>query len=730
MFKRFLIGLLFWLPAMLWAQNIWEPVQAGLPSTFVTQLTEVHAGLYLAQAGQMVYRSTNQGDTWDVLPECEGGTCRFTDKGRLFRRVQDRGFRSDDGGRSWIPTQEPLPTDYPIQSFVTLPTQTMIGLNPHAAYASADDGNTWHLIGLASDLYNALFITPSGYLYASMTMCCGSSGTQNLIRYSKGWQDWHTLQRLSTIEKWQYAQTGALYARSGSNLLQIEEGEVPALTVTNLGSFALFSDFATDQDGKLWVLASANVMTYSSTTGTWGTYATTPSASYTKIWKTSDGSLWIGSSEETCAVTVAIACKTGLLKWNPSAKTWQEISFHSDFSPDYMVLNPAGTNLLASKKLVSDAAWMFILSTGANRWTAAKTVTNSRISSAHLTWSPTGQLWGIFDQSSLYTSGDLGQSWLRANVFSLPIVRLERTPKNNFWAETDGTSLWYYTTTWTLFQASSSPIPTGHLWMAGDFLISEGFLNGKYALYYSTPATGAVWTEIPLEPITTDDVTLHKAPNARQSSLYWGSDGMFYGLLSTKRPDDHVYDWARFDPATQQWSILGTNILNNRVLNARLTAVQGRFVAATDAGVWISPQDHTGAWTPLSTDLSLPVRQVFAQPNGLLWAATSRGLYRYSNTLTSPTQTEAEAPHALNQASAFPNPAHTSFNVQVPANMTGKVQFHVYNLLGQTVHQQTFSAADDALWQSIETRTWASGLYTYRFTAPNVAVQGKIIIRH
>jgi photosystem II stability/assembly factor-like uncharacterized protein len=107
-----------------------------------------------------LYRTTNGGKTWDVLPltcptKCPGGATHVTsivfdprDHRRIWVGVEIGGiYRSDDAGETWIAMPPPgeIMTNVDIHNLAVTPSGKLFATTPDGVWTSTDDGETFSL---------------------------------------------------------------------------------------------------------------------------------------------------------------------------------------------------------------------------------------------------------------------------------------------------------------------------------------------------------------------------------------------------------------------------------------------------------------------------------------------------------------------------------------------------------------------------------------------------------
>jgi photosystem II stability/assembly factor-like uncharacterized protein len=120
-----------------------------------------------------VYRSTNNGDTWQTvngIPATYNFSIAFSPNGDIFIGGGGEGggvYRSTDGGLNWTNHTEGL-TNTGILSLVVNPDGNIYAGTFQGVFKSNDSGATWNYIGegLVSGKINSLLFTPSNYLLA------------------------------------------------------------------------------------------------------------------------------------------------------------------------------------------------------------------------------------------------------------------------------------------------------------------------------------------------------------------------------------------------------------------------------------------------------------------------------------------------------------------------------------------------------------------------------------
>jgi photosystem II stability/assembly factor-like uncharacterized protein len=161
-----------------------------------------------------VFRTTNQGSTWDTLLRGFSISCIVVPSSGLDTIFVGTGnanysipgiLKSTNGGKSWIWSNEGIYLDWEtaINSIAFVPSTPHImyaatgGFNGGLLYKSNDGGGKWQQLNPPSDgAYTAILVLPG----IAGRLLVGTVGTGKLVRSTDGGDTWAvTLERLNSV---------------------------------------------------------------------------------------------------------------------------------------------------------------------------------------------------------------------------------------------------------------------------------------------------------------------------------------------------------------------------------------------------------------------------------------------------------------------------------------------------------------------------------------------------
>jgi photosystem II stability/assembly factor-like uncharacterized protein len=168
-----------------------RPTSHGNEALNFNKVLELSNGSLLGSYFDEMWRSTDQGETWQILDttisasihENEGGFLQ-TSQGSILltgsrsnSEIYERGlFRSTDQGMTWdFPPDQPEAFEWGINGIVQTSSGALLASSSYV-FRSADDGLTWTQLGLVSEHYwadlmtvgNVVFASADGHLFRSL----------------------------------------------------------------------------------------------------------------------------------------------------------------------------------------------------------------------------------------------------------------------------------------------------------------------------------------------------------------------------------------------------------------------------------------------------------------------------------------------------------------------------------------------------------------------------------
>ena len=130
-----------------------EPGFSNLPGTDIHgfAVAPESGWLYANVAGQGLYRSKNEGESWEFVTSAAAGAMTLAagpgSPATLYALTMDQGLiRSDDGGNSWQPTA-PLSGMSMSGLYVHPESGNLYATGQEGVYLSTDQGESWTALG-------------------------------------------------------------------------------------------------------------------------------------------------------------------------------------------------------------------------------------------------------------------------------------------------------------------------------------------------------------------------------------------------------------------------------------------------------------------------------------------------------------------------------------------------------------------------------------------------------
>lgn len=115
------------------------------------------------------------------------------------------------------------------------------------------------------------------------------------------------------------------------------------------------------------------------------------------------------------------------------------------------------------------------------------------------------------------------------------------------------------------------------------------------------------------------------------------------------------------------------------------------------------------------------------QPNGRINNANTTTL---AEAIANGLASSQEQPQVLRSLDIYPNPAGASTTVHLALEQMQPVRMEVINLLGQTVHQESFGSLLGEHWLNLNTAQWPNGVYTLRVHTGEQFRSSRLVIQH
>lgn len=151
----------------------------GLGASSIAAIPNGTSGTNLFVAGKSVYRSTDNGSSWENdstgLGNSGSATALAVSGGNLFAVTGSGVYLSTDTGATWVAVNTGLPrlqSDssqfYPIKCIIAMGHNVFVGLEEGTwggqggVYLSTNNGTNWNPAGLASSTYEVFSFATSG----------------------------------------------------------------------------------------------------------------------------------------------------------------------------------------------------------------------------------------------------------------------------------------------------------------------------------------------------------------------------------------------------------------------------------------------------------------------------------------------------------------------------------------------------------------------------------------
>ncbi len=164
----------------------WVNVSAGLPHPNVHSLVAHGDTLFASSPLQVLARSDDRGQNWQLLPVPESFLVLASDGDTLFPGGLGGVYRSDDGGQSW--TLAPTGFDIGVGQIIAAGS-TMVATSGGGLYRSIDRGRSWQQlpeVGLPA----TATITTLGAVGETLLASLASASGYAIYRFDNAGQTW------------------------------------------------------------------------------------------------------------------------------------------------------------------------------------------------------------------------------------------------------------------------------------------------------------------------------------------------------------------------------------------------------------------------------------------------------------------------------------------------------------------------------------------------------------
>jgi photosystem II stability/assembly factor-like uncharacterized protein len=438
----------------------WRQVLNFAGSTAVT----IQAEIYVATVAH-VYRSTNEGDTWDSLPAPPiTGRLEAYYTPTLFLMSSDRNtaafYRSTDHGTSWSKIVNGISLDnFYSHDFAGTKNGVMFYVNRDGRYLSSDDGRTWRELSSNNDepkvaissqgviaVSNEMDVEPGSLEFYDVTGKKGANIITNAWHYLNDATDvgfsYHFVVASPTGEFWVVDGPFINKANSNSSLGIIAPpvGHVTSMVATGLGKVLANAsgDFGTlprkltilygsTNSGTAWhpmsgsapqifvfdsshalVAANGGYVVRSTDEGlTWQTLGSQLTSTITSLVVAPSGNIYAGSLE-------------GVFRSTDNGSSWDQLNAGlTNQSVRALAVNATGGIFAGTSTMI------FRSTDNAATWSALSFSPAGTKSISALTYNTAGDLIAVFNNVGVFWSHNNGATWdsigtgLRGNVNAL-----------------------------------------------------------------------------------------------------------------------------------------------------------------------------------------------------------------------------------------------------------------------------------------------------------------------
>ena len=697
-------------------QLSWEQVPIPEGGSFLT-LEAGPSGILYATTHHSIYRSINQGQTWEtihdgILPSeihsfviSKEEDLFVVTNGGTFSWMFNALFYSKDKGDSWEEIDLPFSSNQVGGIDVDAQGDIWLGTHYNELYRSTNEGLAWERIE-TNELFGVgyhglLKAMPDGTLFST---------TNTMFRSTDKGNTWELAHSGLVSDHYQFFfdlirhPSGALFTRSTNGLFRsLNNGsswEPVSATGESQpgGSGAYVTDIDITPEGNLLAFLGGIGLAQSSDLGdTWepvidSTQANIGSATLTQLAVSPDGILYgtagpLVYSSEDQGNTWATH-QTGLREWNiHSIPTYQ----------DYLFIGAAPLNGIY-RSADQGATWTHF-DEGFDDTSASTMQVNKD-----------GVLFAASRISGIYRSEDLGETWVPIREGMLEpendhITIIELTVfGNQLYAKTNRGR-------YISHDAGDSWVPSPYSFHLTDIVQrTDGSLLAHYlSRLYDSNDEGQTWKEV------------ENSINLEVRSLATTEQNIIYAGTRTKmlRSNDG-----------RTWEALNTtpSFTNDLAINSL-----GHLFVSTEDSVYYS-KDEGKSWNTLNQGLrGLPLHTLTITDSGYLFGATYRaGLIR-TTLSTEPnnvsTDIPGDLPESLSLAPAYPNPLQGSAQIQFELPTRMQATLRVYNTLGQqiTVLAEGMHEAGSHTYV-FSSEGLPSGVYFYRLEAGSQRTTQKVLV--
>jgi photosystem II stability/assembly factor-like uncharacterized protein len=688
--------------------NFWEEASGYFTVGDVTHLAINSGGDIFAGTNWGIYRSTNEGNSWEHLTDGIVFSLNIAPNGDIYTYYCSSNncnfFKSTDNGDSWNEVNTGINPNIILNAIAIRSNGTIFAGGKYNVIRSTDNGNTWTSSLVASDeeVVTAIGLA-SGLVFAGITDIALPSAYGTLRRSTDNGDTWSAFspnwpnESINSIIRnnagFTFAATSKGIRRSTDfgatwTLTSLQNVPVSALAINSIGylfaaaggssNFVESGIYRSTNRGDSWVKLTSFI----------------PLLNTLSVAVNPAGNIYAGTRS------------TGVFRSIDTALTWNNInqSLYSD-----QVKNL--TFLQNGSLLAGTADGIFITSDNGEHWLSADN--DFQINIVNAIWEDNNHIvFSGLDGIGVAKSTDGGFSWTLINsgissqrVFSIngkPGGILLAGTQSGIFRSTDNGNLWSPGGSGpTNFIRSLVKTPTG-----------EFFSGSGSGIHFSTD-DGVSWNSRNNGLTNTIVGSLVRNGNG---DLFAGTNGFVF------RSTDNGLNWFE-----------ASNGLPNSFINSLCFGGNGSLYASTvDSGIFVTT-DNGLSWTPQNSGLP-PLNTFFGTSSlaysndgylftGINSAFTVRaGVFRSINPMTSVKSSEENFPNEFSLAQNFPNPFNptTKIRYSIPDVGSGLAQtvLKVYDILGNEVATLVNEEKPAGVYEvDFNAAGLSSGMYFYRMQA-------------